>query len=224
MCKLLEVNERSLFAAEEKAMKFSNRMRAAEALLILSVGGLLLLYEGNPSGMLAFAQTAESQSQAAEAKEVPIDEYSRSAQVYYMQRMGKGGWERGQEIYYQKCWICHNDYTIKEEPTGAPTLRDLYKRPKLRSGPPVNDQTVTAQRKLQCRLIGQTHSDEHSSRQQRVGKHLFIAALHFILSEDTRLFKQFNQLGRDDFWSFGLICLCADTSCWLICGTICSLD
>ena len=145
MCKLLEVNERSLFAAEEKAMKFSDRMRAAEALLILSVGGLLLLYEGNPAGMLAFAQTSESQSQAAEAKEVPIDEYSRSAQVYYMQRMGKGGWERGQEIYYQKCWICHNDYTIQEEPTGAPTLRDLYKRPKLRSGQPVNDQTVTAQ-------------------------------------------------------------------------------
>jgi mono/diheme cytochrome c family protein len=122
-------------------MKVLNRGRAAGALLILMV----LLGAGDPGGKLAFAQSA-SQSPAAEAKQTPIDEYDRTAQVWYYQRMGKSGWERGQEIYYMKCWICHNDYTRKAVPaTAAPTLRDLYKRPRLIYGQPVNDQTVTAQ-------------------------------------------------------------------------------
>jgi len=43
-----------------------------------------------------------------------------------------------------RCWICHNEYTVIAEPGAAPSLRDLYKRPKLMNGQPVNDQTVTA--------------------------------------------------------------------------------
>jgi len=74
-----------------------------------------------------------------------IDDYQRSAQILYMQRMGKTGADRGQEIYYTKCWICHNDYTRKVDPKAAPTLKGLYTRNKLMSGDPVNDETVTKQ-------------------------------------------------------------------------------
>lgn len=124
-------------------MKFLNRTWVAGALLILSVG--LLLCTRDSGGKPVFAQTAASQSAAAEAQEVPVDEYDRTAQLWHYQRLAKSGWERGQEIYLMKCWICHNDYTIRAEPNAAaPTLRDLYKRPTLRSGQPVNDQTVAA--------------------------------------------------------------------------------
>ena len=114
--------------------------------LLVSCAGIFL-FAAYSSGKLALAQSSALQS-TAESKEISIDEYDRIAQVWYYQRMAKNGWERGQEIYYMKCWMCHNDYTRKSETnpaTAAPALRDLYKRPKLMSGQPVNDQTVTAQ-------------------------------------------------------------------------------
>jgi len=145
-------------------MKLSKRTTTESALLIFGLGGVLCA--AALVGKLAFAQNSskdasatsdkkqssaepEKKSDKSEAttsdKETAIDEYQRSAQVYYMQRMGKSGWQRGEEIYFLDCWICHNDYTIKADPKAAPTLRDLYKRPKLMSGQPVNDETVTNQ-------------------------------------------------------------------------------
>src|SRR3989475_12935347 len=67
----------------------------------------------------------------------------RSAEILYFRRFAESGSERGKEIYFYKCWVCHNDYT-RAAGTTAPTLRDLYKRPRLMSGQPVNDQTVAA--------------------------------------------------------------------------------
>jgi mono/diheme cytochrome c family protein len=67
--------------------------------------------------------------------------------LWAMERVGKSPVERGQEIYYMRCWICHNEYTIAAEASSyaAPSLRDLFKRERLRSGRPVTDETVTAQ-------------------------------------------------------------------------------
>jgi cbb3-type cytochrome c oxidase subunit III len=125
-------------------MNFPDQTSKTHVLLTCGLG--VLLSVGYTGGKVAIARSSSSQSQTVRSTEVSIDEYQRSAQIYYMQRMSKSGWERGQEIYLVKCLVCHNDYTIKEEPKGAgPTLRDLYKRPKLLSGQPVNDQTVTAQ-------------------------------------------------------------------------------
>lgn len=76
---------------------------------------------------------------------LPIDSNQRSAQVLYMERMGKNGADRGQEIYYMKCWICHNDYTRKVDPKAAPTLKGLFQRTKLMSGKAVNEEAVLEQ-------------------------------------------------------------------------------
>ncbi len=127
-------------------MKFPNRRKIAAALLTPIAA--LLLWATSLGVHQTQAQSAVSHSAATGAKEVPIDEYDRTAQFWYYQRMGRSGWERGQEIYYMKCWMCHNDYTRKAEPNpanAAPTLRNLFKRRVLMSGQPVNDQTVTAQ-------------------------------------------------------------------------------
>jgi mono/diheme cytochrome c family protein len=92
----------------------------------------------------AFAQEPSASSESS-GKETKIDEYSRSAQVMYMQRFGNTGAKRGEEIYFMRCWVCHNEYTIKADPHGAPTLVGLYKRAALWDNEPVNDTTVSKQ-------------------------------------------------------------------------------
>jgi hypothetical protein len=128
-----------------------HRKKFAGALLTIGLGMLLA---APPAGKRALAQNASAQGASAQQGsssnvagnlDATLDEYQRSGQIFYMKLMGKSGAERGQHIYYLKCWICHNEYTIASDPKGhAPTLKDLYKRPKLLSGAPVNDETVTA--------------------------------------------------------------------------------
>ena len=77
------------------------------------------------------------------APDPPKGSLQRSAEILSFKRFAESGPERGKEIYFHKCWVCHNDYT-RAAGSIAPTLRDLYKRPKLISGQPVNDQTVAA--------------------------------------------------------------------------------
>jgi hypothetical protein len=74
----------------------------------------------------------------------PLDPYDRVSQLWYFQRLASTGSQRGQEIYYMRCWICHNEYTVIAEPGAAPSLRNLFKKEKLITGQPVNDETVTA--------------------------------------------------------------------------------
>jgi len=118
------------------------------ALLTAAMALGAFLWTGAASNPPAFAQnsTAQAPAPAPASKDAPqIDENQRSAQVFYTQRFAKSGWQRGEEIYYMKCWICHNDYTIKAEKGAAPTLRGMFKRESLWNGDPVNDQTVIKQ-------------------------------------------------------------------------------
>jgi streptogramin lyase/mono/diheme cytochrome c family protein len=64
------------------------------------------------------------------------DEYQRSADIYGMRTSAQSGPQRGEEIYYYKCWFCHNQYAK----TGPP-LKNLFTRP-LPSGQPRSDREV----------------------------------------------------------------------------------
>ena len=66
----------------------------------------------------------------------------RSAAIYTFRTTADRGAQRGEEIYYFKCWYCHNTYTVKLG-TGAVALKGLFTRDRLATtGQPVNDQTV----------------------------------------------------------------------------------
>ena len=122
-------------------MKLLHRDKLAAALVAVGFGAFLLA--GQPFTHRAMAQ--ETSQQDAPDLDASLDEYQRSGQILYHKLMGKSGWQRGQHIYYLKWWICHNDNTIRAEPQGAaPTLKGLYKRPRLITGEPVNDETVAA--------------------------------------------------------------------------------
>lgn len=116
-------------------------MKSLRGRLGLALGVLLAAYVGIA---VHAAQEGEAAKPAGPAAQQPIDPDDRGAQIWYFQRLGASGWQRGQEIYYMRCWLCHNDYTVIAEPGAAPSLRDLYKRPTLRNGRPVTDENVAA--------------------------------------------------------------------------------
>lgn len=76
---------------------------------------------------------------AAQRGSSPVakDYYQRSLETYEFRKAARSGPERGREIFYYKCWFCHNEFT-----KNAPQLTGLYQRGTLLSGLPVNDDTV----------------------------------------------------------------------------------
>jgi mono/diheme cytochrome c family protein len=97
--------------------------------------------------MLFWVLTSHSQETSETGSRPPGQDKAalalqRSVAIYNFRTTAESGPLRGEEIYFFKCWICHNSYTVKAG-TGAVSLKDLYKRPRLAAtGQPVNDQTV----------------------------------------------------------------------------------
>ncbi len=102
-----------------------------KSLVSLGLGTVLCL--GYFVGPLATAQSSFLQ--------VPKSSFQRSEEIYHFSTAATSGPRRGEEIYYYKCWMCHNDYTIAAG-TPAPTLVGIYDRSTLLSGEPVNDETL----------------------------------------------------------------------------------
>ena len=90
-------------------------------------------------GLLAVAALAVLAAHgAAFAQErPPQDGYQHSLQIYQFKKAAASGPERGQEIFYYKCWFCHNEFT-----KDIPKLTGLFQRSALLSGEPINDDTV----------------------------------------------------------------------------------
>src|ERR1043165_4166916 len=76
-------------------------------------------------------QQAKAQEQPArtESKGPAKDYPQRSLELVEFRKAAPSGTERGREIFYYKCWFCHNDFTSR-----APQLKGLYARPTLISG------------------------------------------------------------------------------------------
>ena len=115
--------------------------RAAGRMMGFAVG--VVLAGGLLVGGRAFAQTPSPPRSGPEASRSAGLASQRSVAIYNFKATAESGPLRGEEIYYFKCWICHNQYTIKAG-TGAVPLKDLFKRERLVStGQPVNNETVT---------------------------------------------------------------------------------
>jgi len=103
---------------------------------VLAVGAVL-------GAMFCLASLVERTVQArspqgSNDKPAQTDKYQRSTEIYNYTATAKSGPQRGEEIYYYKCWVCHNQYAK----TG-PQLKDLFKRSTFAtSDESVNDQTV----------------------------------------------------------------------------------
>ncbi len=100
-----------------------------------AIGFILLCAFGLAGAPALFAQ---DQRPAPNPPEGPLQ---RMEEILDFKRLGESGPLRGQEIYFYKCWVCHNTYT-REAGSPAPTLKDLYQRPVMLSGQPMNDENL----------------------------------------------------------------------------------
>jgi mono/diheme cytochrome c family protein len=89
------------------------------------------------SALLAAIASSITPACAQQPSAPTKDYYQRSLEIYEFRKAAPSGPERGQEIFYYKCWFCHNEYT-----KDIPKLTGLYQRPTLLSGEPTNDETV----------------------------------------------------------------------------------
>jgi streptogramin lyase/mono/diheme cytochrome c family protein len=78
-----------------------------------------------------------SQSSATSS---PTDDLQLSYKLDHFTELADSGPLRGENIYWHKCFVCHNQYQ-----KSAPPLEGLFKLDALVDGSPVNDQTVTKQ-------------------------------------------------------------------------------
>jgi cytochrome c5 len=83
-------------------------------------------------------QTAAAPASDADAP--PADYNQRSLEIFEFKRVATAGAERGKEIYYYKCWFCHNDFA-----EGAPKLVGVYQRGTLITGRPATDDGIKEQ-------------------------------------------------------------------------------
>src|SRR5438874_5975369 len=63
----------------------------------------------------------------------------RALQYYNYKRVAESGPERGRELYYFKCWQCHNEFQKT-----APQLKGLYEGSRQVDGLPVSDAVLAA--------------------------------------------------------------------------------
>jgi len=83
------------------------------------------------------AAAPPKQATAAEPEPVFIDPYQRSIAIYNFKKAAASGPDRGREIFYYKCWFCHNEFA-----EGAPPLKGVFERKKLLSGRPANEDGI----------------------------------------------------------------------------------
>jgi virginiamycin B lyase len=100
----------------------------------------IVLATAGAVGAFAQQQARPSASQAQPAE--PAKDYDqRALAIYEFRKAAQSGPHRGQEIYYYKCWMCHNELAQG----GAPKLVGLFKRETLVTGASVNDESVRNQ-------------------------------------------------------------------------------
>ena len=86
--------------------------------MFLSIGGVI--------AQAVKAQTGSPESHGASAKDRPPDDLQRSYRINAYDLVAPSGAGRGENIYFYKCWMCHNKYT-----RSAPSLKGLFDRPSL---------------------------------------------------------------------------------------------
>src|SRR5271154_6114462 len=118
-------------------MRNQSRIPTRVILLAAFTTGAALLVAGNASR----SQAAPPQSQVStgSGNVMHTDDFQRSARLDTYRVIADSGAGRGENIYFYKCWMCHNQYAK----TG-PYLKRLFEHSQLMSGDPVTVENVAA--------------------------------------------------------------------------------
>jgi len=61
------------------------------------------------TGIASAQQQARQPATQAQPAEPAKDYNQRALEIFEFRKAAQSGPERGKEIYYYKCWICHNE-------------------------------------------------------------------------------------------------------------------
>ena len=108
--------------------------------MFFGVGALLLI---SSLGMFT-SRPAAAGRPSSDATDTPTpstghDDLQRSYRTDKYLEVAESGADRGENIYWHKCWACHNQYQ-----QAAPTLEGLFKRTALMTGVAVTEENVAA--------------------------------------------------------------------------------
>jgi streptogramin lyase/mono/diheme cytochrome c family protein len=114
-------------------------MRRRVALLGTSAFVIILLSIALSMGRSAAAGRPSDGAADTPAPATYRDDLQRSYRTDHYLEVAESGTDRGENIYWHKCWACHNKYQ-----QAAPTLEGLFQQPALITGVPVNEENVAA--------------------------------------------------------------------------------
>ena len=114
-------------------------MRRRVALLGTSAFVVILLSFGLSVARPAIAGRSSDGATDTPTPATSRDDLQRSYRTDHYLEVAESGVDRGENIYWHKCWACHNKYQ-----QAAPTLEGLFKQPALITGVPVNEENVAA--------------------------------------------------------------------------------
>jgi cytochrome c5 len=124
-------------------MNFGTVARGLAGLTLIAVVAAVIWYGRRQPAEVADSPAPAQQAAVAPAAQVdapPADYNQRSLEIFEFKRAANSGVERGKEIYYYKCWFCHNDFA-----EGAPKLVGVYQRGTLVTGRPATDDGIKEQ-------------------------------------------------------------------------------
>ncbi len=113
-------------------------MRRRVALPGMSAFVLILFFASS----MALPATAGRPRDGAADTPTPVtyrDDLQRSYRTDHYLEVAESGADRGENIYWHKCWACHNKYQ-----QAAPTLEGLFNHAALITGVPVTEENVAA--------------------------------------------------------------------------------
>src|SRR5205807_5475698 len=105
--------------------------RSEHRTLGTSLGATLAIIQASLFATPALAQSYSNPGTST------YDPSLRALQYYTYKRVAESGPERGRELYYFKCWQCHNEFQKT-----APQLTGLYEGARQIAGQPVNNATL----------------------------------------------------------------------------------
>jgi mono/diheme cytochrome c family protein len=122
-------------------MQSSQARTILAGVAIAAVVVVLLLFGRRPAEQVPAPPAAQpkvaARPQAPEAQFA--DEFQRSVAIYQFKKAATSGPDRGREIFYYKCWFCHNEFAGKES---APDLATVFQRKQLLSGRPTTEDGI----------------------------------------------------------------------------------
>ncbi|MGH9681595.1 MAG: c-type cytochrome, partial [Candidatus Acidiferrales bacterium] len=120
-------------------MKINRRSAIKGALTALIALCATILIVARPVGAGRQPGSGDSNANAAPVPDTPVDPYQHSYKIDHYLEVADSGPLRGENIYWHKCWACHNQYQ-----QAAPQLEKLFQMPMLMTGLPVTEANVTA--------------------------------------------------------------------------------